>query len=123
MREKMMFVLLIIVDNEWVGGNLQNSETLENLCKTLGHLPYERAKQLEDLILEYGCLFSDVPGRTHLVEHDIELEKTDPIRQTFCRVNQEKKKALDAEVAYLMKSNMAEPSRSSILVPKKDKTV
>lgn len=73
------------------------------------------------------CLFS-TPGRTHLIEHDIELGDAKPIKQRFYRVNADKLKHLDAEVSYLLENGLAEPSFSSwsspcLLVPKADGTL
>ena len=56
----------------------------------------------------------------HLHEHDIDVGDSKP-------VHPEKRKCLDAEVQYMLKNNIAEPSCSSwaspcLLVPKSDKT-
>lgn len=111
------------MDSAFSGGKLKNSEALEKLDEKLTHLREDRARQLVDLVHEYECLFPDVPGQTHLIEHDIDLEETKPIQQRFFRVNLEKTKALDAEIAYLIQNGMVEPTKSGwsspcILVPK-----
>ena len=72
-------------------------------------------------------LFSDTPTQTHLLEHDIDVGESLPLRQRFYRVSQQKKKHIDKEVAYLLENGLAEPSSSAwaspcLLVGKPDGT-
>lgn len=111
----------------WIG-RFKNSEALANIEKLLAHLPAQRSTELADLIHSFSCLFSDIPGGTPLVEHDIDIGDAKPIRQRFYRVNAEKLKCLDAEVTYMLENGIAEPSSSSwaspcLLVPKADGTL
>ena len=43
-------------------------------------LSEEQRAQLEDLIDRYKCLFTNVPGDSNLMEHQIELSSEEPIR-------------------------------------------
>lgn len=111
----------------WVG-RFKNSEALANMEKLLAHLSAPSSTELADLIRSFPCLFSDTPGRTPLVEHDIDIGDAKPIRQRFYRVNAERLKCLDAEVTYMLENGIAEPSSSSwaspcLLVPKSDGTL
>lgn len=77
--------------------------------------------------MEFKTLFSDTPSCTHLITHDIDVGETSPTKKRFYRVAPEKSKALDECVAYLVKSNLAQPSFSSwaspcLLVRKPDNT-
>ena len=72
-------------------------------------------------------LFSDTPTQKHLLEHDIDVGDSLPIRQRFNRVSQENKKHIDKEVAYLLENGLAGPSSSAwasacLLVGKPDGT-
>ena len=68
-------------------------ETL--LSKADGQRPSTQTEDLTALLGEFGDLFSDVPGRTTLGVHHIELEPdTKPIRCATYRLNQEKAKVL-----------------------------
>ena len=80
-----------------------------------------------ELIQGYPCLFGDVPSRTNVLEHDVDVGDAEPIRQQFYRINHEKCKFLDAEVRYMLENGVAEPSSSiwaspCLLVPKSDNT-
>lgn len=108
-------------------GRLKNSESLGNLDGLLSHLDVSKRNQLAALIYRFPCLFGDTPTRTHVVEHDIDVGDSKPIKQRFYRVHPEKRKFLDAEVKYMPENDIAEPSGSSwaspcLLVPKSDNT-
>lgn len=94
-------------------GRLQNSEALKSLCDWLDYLVDEQRTDLIHLITEYVSLFSDFPSYTHLIEHDIDVRDSVPIRQCYYRVSANKKKHLDAEIDYMLKNGIAEPSFSS----------
>ena len=107
---------------------LKNSEMLKDLNALLIHVSSEQREELKSLILSFPSLFSDTPTCTDWIEHDIELiGETKPIRQRFYRVSPEKKNFMDAEVQYLLDTNLAKPSNSSwtspcLLVGKPDGT-
>ncbi|XP_066538277.1 uncharacterized protein si:dkey-262k9.2 [Hoplias malabaricus] len=50
----------------------------------LSHLSAKQQKELRKVIPPK--LFSEEPGKTSIIQHDIRLLKSDPIRQTNCRV-------------------------------------
>jgi hypothetical protein len=82
--------------------------TLYILDNLLAHLPVDGWKEMVGLILRFPGLFSDTP--THLIEHDNDVGDTDPIHQRFYRVSSEKLHCLDAEVRYMLESEIVEPS-------------
>ena len=108
-------------------GRLKNSEALSKLESLNGHLSAERIVELCTLIRSYYNLFSDVPSRTHLVKHDIEVGDSAPICQRFYRSSLEKREQLESEVKYMLEHGIAVPSHSSwaspcLLVAKPDQT-
>lgn len=108
-------------------GQLKNSGSLRNLDGLLGHLDVSKRNQLAALNDRFPCLFGDTPTRTHVVEHDIDIGDSQPIKHRFYRVQPEKRKFLNAEVKYVLENDIAEPSGSSwaspcLLVPKSDNT-
>ncbi|KAK3771807.1 hypothetical protein RRG08_060205 [Elysia crispata] len=46
-----------------------------------GGLEAAQQEQLREVLKEFSDVFTDVPGQTHLIEHDIQLTSTDPIRK------------------------------------------
>ena len=102
-----------------------NSDVLKNLDTKLGHLDKSQQDQLTSLIHKYDNLFSDVPTKTDVVYHDIEIDGAAPIKQHPYRLNPEKTKHLKAEVQYMLENNIIEPSHSNwsspcVMVPKPD---
>lgn len=108
--------------------HLNNSEALQALPSTLGHLDEDERGEFMSLIHAYPTLFSDTPTQTHLMEHDIDVGDIQPIRQRFYRVSPDKSAQLVKEVDYMLKNKIAEPSNSSwaspcLLVKKPDSTL
>ena len=106
---------------------LQNSENLKILGTFLSHLSDSRAGDVQKLIESFPVLFSDVPSRTHVLSHDIDVGDHLPIKQHAYRVNPTKREVMRSEVQYLVDHGLAGPSSSSwsspcILVPKPDST-
>ncbi len=106
---------------------LQNSVILSNLRNFLDHLAESQVKELTELLYEFPNLFSDVPGKTTICSHDIEVGDASPIKQHPYRVNPQKRDIMKAEVEYMLKYGFAVPSQSPwsspcLLVPKPDST-
>ncbi|XP_071483344.1 uncharacterized protein [Diadema antillarum] len=104
---------------------LKNSEVLANLSDTLSHLPGVERAQVMDVVHEYEHLFSDVPGRTSVVVHDVDVGDSSPVKQHPYRVNPLKMDVLRKEVQYMLEHDLIEPSKSGwsspcVLVPKQD---
>ena len=108
---------LLGVDPAVLQGRLKNSESLSNLQVLLGHLAESEQTDLCNVIKSFPCLFSDTPTQTNLIEHDIDVEDAQPIRQRFYRVNPEKRKYLNVEITYMLDNGIAEPSSSSWASP------
>jgi hypothetical protein len=98
-------------------GRLKNSETLDVLDSLLAHLPVDGWEEVVVLIQRFPGLFSDTPTRTHLIKHDIDVRDADPIHQRFYRVSSEKLRCLDAEVRYMLESDIAVPLSPVGLLP------
>lgn len=66
-----------------------------------------------------------VPSRTNILTHDIDVGNSVPIKQHPYRVNPHKYGIMKAEVEYMLRNGLAEPSQSAwsspcLLVPKAD---
>ena len=104
---------------------LQNSQILNDLGTKLSHLPLVQRKELAEVITQYREVFPDVPSKTNLIEHDVDVGASAPIKQHPYRVSPMKKELLDKEVQYMLKNDIIEESQSNwsspcILVPKHD---
>ncbi len=104
---------------------LKNSEVLGDLCSFLSHLPDFQRFDIEQLIHDFPSLFHDVPTRTTVLKHDIDVSNAAPIKQHAYRVNTVKRSVMKNEVEYLLKNDLAKPSCSPwsspcLLVTKSD---
>lgn len=113
--------------SEVVVGRLRNSEIMLDLNSFLSHLSDSDRGDLITLILSYTNLFSDVPLRTTVIAHDIDVGDPRPIKQHAYRANPLKRLQLQKEVRFMVDNGIAEPSFSPwsspcLLVPKPDGT-
>ena len=104
---------------------LQNSQILNDLGTKLSHLPSVQRKELAEVITQYREVFPDVPSKTNLIKHDVDVGDSAPIKQHPYRVSPMKKELLDKEVQYMLKNDIIEEMQSNwsspcILVPKHD---
>ena len=91
------------------------------------HLSLEKRKSLIDLINEFSILFPDVPSRTNVISHDVDVGSSPPIKQHPYRVNPIRREAVSKAIAYMLEHDIIRPSQSSwsspcLLVPKKDQS-
>nr|XP_054601704.1 retrovirus-related Pol polyprotein from transposon opus isoform X1 [Nothobranchius furzeri]XP_054601706.1 retrovirus-related Pol polyprotein from transposon opus isoform X1 [Nothobranchius furzeri] len=95
-----------------VGPRLENSQVLAQLHTKLDYLEPSVRHELLELINAHLTLFSDVPSRTHLIEHDVVTTGDKPIKQHPYRANPLKRKLMKQETEYLIKNGLARPSHS-----------
>ncbi len=102
---------------------LQNSAVMKDLTSFLSHLELEQVDQIIQLMYQFSSLFSDVPGRTTILEHDIDVGPAKPIKQHSYRVNPVKRHMMKTEVEYMLRHGQAQHSQSPwsspcLLVPR-----
>ena len=113
------------LENDQQPIKLQNSQILNDLGTKLSHLPLVQRKELAEVITQYREVFPDVPSKINLIEHDVDVGDSAPIKQHPYRVSPMKRELLDKEVQYMLKNDIIEESKSNwsspcILVPKHD---
>lgn len=99
--------------SEVVQGRLRNSEILSCLDTFLADLNGAQRDEIIGLIFSNLELFSDVPTWTNVLEHDIEVEDSSPVKQHAYRVNPDKRARLKSQVEYMLANGIAEPSSSA----------
>jgi len=112
---------------ELVAGRLKNSSIIRTLDSHFSHLTVTERADVISIIRKYENLFSDVPSCTSLIEHDIDVGDSLPIKQHAYRVSPEKRTQLQHEVNFMLENDIAEPSFSPwsspcLLVKKTDGT-
>ena len=104
---------------------LKNSELLSSLDDKLSHLTLEHKSDMSQLIRDFTHLFPDVPGKTDVIFHDIDVGESSPIKQHPYRAGPAKQAHLNEELKYMKENGIIEESESEwsspcILVPKPD---
>lgn len=93
---------------------------------SLSHLSPQHQREVRALCLPE--VFSDYPGHTTLVKHDIVLKSNAVVRRMSYRVPERLQESLKDEVELMLRLGIIEPSRSEwchpvVLVPKKDGSI
>ena len=94
---------------------LQNSQILNDLGTKLSDLPLVQRKELAEIINQYREVFPDVPNKTNLIEHDVDVGDSAPIKQHPYRVSPMKKELVNKEVQYMLKNDIIEESQTGVL--------
>lgn len=95
-------------DCQGLGYAWKTSNVLSKLDSHLEHLPICHREDVVRVIQKYPSLFSDVPGRTTVLCHDIAVGTSLPIKQHLYRLNP----AMKNEVEYLLNNGLAVHSQS-----------
>ena len=82
-------------------------------------------QDLRDIVLQHQDVFSEVPGRTTVAQHDIRTAAGVMVRVLPYRVPEARRVAIQAEVARMIQLRVIEESHSAwaspvVLVPKAD---
>ncbi len=85
-------------------------------------------KDLHHLIGKFSDVFSPIPGRTQVLQHDIRTPPGTVVRQRPYRVPEARRHAIEEEVQEMLRLGVIEPSRSPwsspiVMVPKPDGTL
>ena len=101
-----------------------NSDILDNLKLKFQHLDAGKASSLISLIHEYKDLFKDSPGRTNVLQHDVDVGDARPIKQSPYRLNPQKREIVNQEVQYMLDHDLIEhsfsPWSSPVVLVKKE---
>ena len=90
----------------------ENSDIIKNLDDKLKHLSLEQREQLKAVILEFPDITKDTPGKTSVLNHDVETKGAFPVKQGPYRVNPDKNKIIKQEVEYMLNNELVQPSLS-----------
>ncbi|CAG5131383.1 unnamed protein product, partial [Candidula unifasciata] len=69
-------------------------------------------QRIREVLTAHSAVLTDKPGRTSLVEFDMKLTSTEPVRQRCYPIPYAKEEALQAEIAHLLQEGIISPSES-----------
>ena len=110
---------------EGIGHRFKNSEIMNDLDKFLSHLDEEKMSDIKQVMKSSSSIFGDTPSVTNLIEHDIEIQDSRPIKQRPYRANPVKQEQIKKEITYMKQNGIIENSSSPwsspcLVVPKPD---
>ncbi|XP_058614187.1 LOW QUALITY PROTEIN: uncharacterized protein LOC131528813 [Onychostoma macrolepis] len=97
-------------------------------CGPQPHLSAAQKTELQHLVSQFSDVFSPLPGRTSVLQHDIRVPTGTIVRQRPYRVPEARRHAIEDEIQEMLKLGVIEPSRSPwsspvVMVPKPDGTL
>lgn len=91
-------------------------QTLKAMVE-VAELTANEKRDLESLLIEYEDMFSEKPGRTNLVVHDIELTATQPVRSKAYRVSPRQRAIIETEIKRMLELDVIEACESDYTSP------
>ncbi|XP_068121096.1 uncharacterized protein [Hyperolius riggenbachi] len=90
-----------------------------------GALSRPQAQEVKEFLLRNADVFSDLPGCTHVIEHDIVTDPQARVRLKPYRIPEARRQAVAGEIQRMLELGVIEPSHSEwsspiVLVPKPD---
>ena len=64
---------------------LSNPEILDDFENKLNHVPSDKRIPFTELLLKYKSVFPDVPNRTNILIHDVDVGNVRPIKNIHIR--------------------------------------
>lgn len=116
-------------DSPFEGGGIpgptgQQTQTWKDV--TVGSsLSAEQRAELQELLSDFSDVFSDVPGQTRLVEHDVQTSSSRPVRRHPYRLPHALRPVVKSEIELMLETGIIQESDSPwaspvVLVDKKD---
>jgi len=108
LQEQALFQQLEIIPELTLHSNIINDTDLNET----------QQKQLDQLLVEYQDLFEEQPGKTKLIQHEINLEITHPIAlKPYSRRSPLEKEFIQDEIDRMLKQGIISPSESPWSAP------
>ncbi|GFT07579.1 retrovirus-related Pol polyprotein from transposon 297 [Trichonephila clavipes] len=89
---------------------VENNEVKEKLG-------YEQIMRLGKLLVKFSTIFSNIPGKTNLVEHDIDLISDKRVQHKPYRMTNRQNEILKDEIESMLKYKIIEPGPSEYTSP------
>lgn len=96
--------------------NCKQKETFENVILN-PKLPKDIEIKCKTLVKKYKNIFSDVPGKTHLVKHEIRLNNDKPVKSKAYPTPYGLQREIDKEIESMLENGIIERSNSAYAAP------
>ena len=96
--------------------NLKQKETFEDVVVN-EELDEEKKTEVKQLLKEYKQIFSDVPTKTNLIEHKVELTDSNPIKHKSYPIPYKMQEIIDKEIEDMLTMGVIERSEAPYASP------
>jgi len=96
--------------------NIQQKEAVDDVDIN-PDLSKQQTAERKQLLTEYRQIFSDVPTVTHLVEHKVELTRTEPVRCKVYPTPYKMQAVIDKEIEDMLAMGVIERSEAAYASP------
>ena len=77
----------------------------------------EQRNEVRELLAKYPDVLTSIPGRTKLLEHDIKLSTTEPVRSKGYPIPYKTREVMESEIDEMIELGVIEPSISPYSSP------
>ena len=107
------------IDNKWVSVEFPAYTSKESVSdvQDCNDLSPEKKAEIQELLKEFSDVFSDVQGTTNIVEHEIKLTSSQPVRSKQYPVPYSLNKDIKEEIENMIKLDIIEPCNSPYASP------
>ena len=96
---------------------IETVDTRESSCIINQNLSRSQVSDINQLYSKYKNVFSDKPGKTNVLEHEIKVKTTEPFARKYYPIPAHLTKEFDSEVQSLLDLGIIEPSNSNYSSP------
>ena len=93
----------------------EQTENWKNI--SLANFTHEQKKELSELLKQYSEIFTDIPGKTNIIEHEIKLTNDKPVKMQPYPVPIHYREFLRKELNQLLEQDIIEHSNSPYAAP------
>ena len=95
--------------------SFEQTESVHNVH--IGPIDETKSVKIQELLGKFGDVFTDVPGKTELIEFKIKLTTTDPVKSKAYQVPHAVRETVKQEIDAMMKLGVIEKSESAYASP------
>ena len=107
------------IDNKWVNIQFPAYTSKESVSDVpvCNDLSLEKKAEIQELLNEFSDVFSDVPGTTNIVDHEIKHTSSQLVRSKQYPIPYSSKQDIKEEIENMIKPDIIEPCNSPYAYP------
>ena len=90
----------------------ENRDVVADIRDKTKHLAPHQQDEMTSLLLRYKDVFRNAPGKTDVLEHDVDVGDATPIKQRPYRVSPQRAEIIRKEIDYMLQHDLIEPCQA-----------